>query len=289
MKPISALIAVSLLSTCLTIAQAQEVAWETELNSSFVAGAKTDLGDGRRGHVSEHSMLARAVASRPLARGPLLRLGGEWQRASFGVPGGAPIPNTLQSVAAVIGFDLEIREVLVRVEAHPGLYTTNFERPSGADFNVPIVLGGLYIVNKDLQFALGVGFDANRKYPLLPGGGVRWKFADRWLLNAILPRPRLEYSPTPDLTLFGGAEIRNSTYHVDNDFGGSRTELRGAFVEFTELRVGGGASCKLGNGLTVELESGAVTHREFNFHRAEFSAEMKQSAIYGQLTMSAKF
>ena len=278
------------LALCATLG-AQEVSWEAELNASWVGGATTDLGSGRRGRVTAQSALARAVLSRPIFNGPLLRFGGELHRFSFGLPDAAPLPNTLQSATAIIGVDLEISGVLVRIEAKPGLYTTDLEDLEGGDFNVPVIIGGLYIVNKDLQLALGVSVDVNREYPVLPGGGIRWKFADRWLLNAILPRPRLEFEATDNLTLYAGGEVRAMTFRVDDDFGRANgdSRLNGACLDYTELRAGGGFRWQMGAAFTLEAEAGWLAYREFNYHRPGFDVTTESGAPYGQLILSAKF
>ena len=60
------------------------------------------------------------------------------------------------------------------------------------------------------------------EYPVLPGGGVRWKFAPQWVLNATVPTPRLEYEVNRNLTIYAGAEVRSKNFRVGNDFVGDR-------------------------------------------------------------------
>ena len=166
---------------------------ETEASFSGVADSKFK-GRSFRGDVSEVDFGVRAVASAQFGGSPLFRMGVEWERYDFGRPHRAPLPDTMQSLALVIGADFQLGEAwLFRLEATPGFYNggTAF-RADG--FNVPVLFGGSYFVNSDLQFLAGVELDVNRKYPVLGALGVRWKFAPKLVLNAVLPAPRIEYS-----------------------------------------------------------------------------------------------
>ena len=258
---------------------------------SLSSGLRTDFGGGRSGNVSGQSGLLRDVVSVRLGEGPLLRLGGEWQRYGFGVPAGAPLPETLQSLTAVIGFDLQLFESwLVRMEAQPGFYSGS-DSFSSHDFNVPFIIGGSYIASADLQWMLGLSVDVNRAIPVFPGGGVRWKFADQWVLNAVMPRPRLEYLWSKELTLYGGADLRGSTFRVSQDFGDTHgnSKLNRAFVDLIEIRAGVGASWKVSSWLSADLETGVVAFRDFDFHRADENYQSKGPAAYGQIVIGAKF
>jgi len=49
--------------------------------------------------------------------------------------------------------------------------------------------------------------------------GVRWKFAEDWLLSLWFPRPRIEYFVAENVTLFAGANFVGGTFIVADDFG----------------------------------------------------------------------
>ena len=258
---------------------------------SITSGSSTRLGNDRQGDVAALTGLVREVVSTRLGQGPILRLGFGWERFSFALPNSAPLPNTLQSLSAVVGLDLQLFDSwLVRLEAQPGFYSGSGDF-SARDFNVPFVIGGSYIASADLQWVLGVSVDVNRAIPVFPAVGVRWKFAGQWVLNAILPRPRLEYSVSKDLTLFGGADLRGATYRVSRDFGDTHGDARlnRAVVDLTEIRAGIGASWKVSSWLQADLETGCVAYRDFNFHRADTNYESKGAAAYGQLVIGAKY
>jgi opacity protein-like surface antigen len=265
------------------------VTHEVDLDYSYAGEGEMEIGRDESGDVSEQSFLIRYVAVLQLEEWPLLRFGAEWRHYSFDLPANAVLPNTLQSVSLVIGADVQISDWLIRIEAQPGLYGDN--HLSDDDFNVPFVIGGFYLYNTDLQFVIGMSVDLNRDYPVLPAIGVRWKIAERWLLNGILPRPRLEYELNDKLTLYAGAEFRSGSYRVDDSFGSSHDQprLNSAWVEYTEVRAGGGVSWKVTDEITADAEVGALIYREFDFHRAGPSLENDGSAPYGQIAIRARF
>ena len=279
------------LSICARALAGGEISNQFDAEFSLTSGSRTDLGHDRPGSVSGQSGLVRDVVSTRLGDGPLLRVGFDWQRFSFALPNRAPLPNTLQSLSAVVGFDMQLFESwLVRIEAEPGFYSGSGDF-SARDFNVPFVIGGSYIASADLQWIVGVSVDVNRAIPVFPAVGVRWKFADRWVLNGVMPRPRLEYAWSKELTLFGGADLRGSTFRVSRDFGDSHSDARlnRAVVDLTEIRAGVGASWKISPSFQADLETGVVAYRDFDFHRAATNYESKGAAAYGQLVIGAKF
>jgi hypothetical protein len=251
--------------------------------------------DVRRGsHVirdfTESDTIVRFVLTPRIKLG-VLRLGAEWERFSFGLPNGAPLPNTLQSTSLVVGLDTQLSDsILVRFEAQPGLYGTN--HLEGSDFNVPFLLGGTYIYNPNLQFVLGVSIDVERKYPAIPGAGIRWKIARQWVANAVLPTPRLEFQPSKDLTLYLGANIKETNFRVSDNFGdthGRKSQLNGALLTYSEVRTGLGVAWKTSSMLTLTAEAGYQPYRNFDFYRTEVRYHEDGSAPYGMLSLHGAF
>jgi hypothetical protein len=275
------------------IASAEEktvVSWD-------VSAEVTGIGDStfRRhndiGDVSTIDTQFHAIASTQLHPAFLLRFGLELQRFDFGLPDNAPLPNNLESLGLVIGGDFQLGDSwLVRLDVHPGFYSANGHYDIG-DFNIPLTLGGSYFVSSDLQLVLGMSIDYNRKYPVLPAAGVRWKFAREWVLDAILPTPRLEYSLNQKITLYAGADFRGETYRVDGEFGNSHeiSKLNNAFVDYTQIRAGVGASWKVSPYLNVELEAGYVPVHDFDYHRADTAVRSQEAPPYARIGFQAQF
>ena len=268
---------------------------EFDVSESYVGSADVRR-DGRDDSLDEHNSLARFVFTPRVPFG-VLRIGAEWERYSFGFSGNAPLPNTLQAVDLVLGADINVsNSILVRVEAQPGLYGTFFDHITSGDFNVPFVIGGTYLYSDSLQFIGGVGVDVNRKYPVIPGVGVRWKVAPKIVLNAVLPTPRVEYELSRATTLYAGAELKEDNFRVDEHFGDNHPDphhdernLNHALVTFSEVRAGVGLTQRFTGSLTLSVEGGCQPFREFDFYRADTRYHSDGPAPYGQIALHGAF
>jgi Domain of unknown function (DUF6268) len=238
----------------------------------------------------EHDSILHLVFT-PRIKPGVLRLGLEWERFSFGIPDGAPLPDTLQAVNLVLGFDTQLSDsILIRVEVQPGVYNTGFDDLSD-DFNAPFVAGGSYIFSPNLQLVLGVSVDIEGKYPVLPAGGIRWKMAPQWVLNAVLPTPRLEFEMKSDLTLYAGANLKQANYRVGDDFGDNTgtPRLNHAVLTYTEVRTGAGIDWKISPFVTLTGEVGYQPYREFDFYRAHIRYHQDGGAPYGMISVHGAF
>jgi len=228
----------------------------------------------------------------PMTKIGILRLGLQTERYAFSFGGNAPIPDNLHSTNLIIGLDTELSDsFLIRFEMQPGFYGTDFDDFGRDTFNVPFLIGGTYIYSSNLQFVFGIGFDALRQTPALPGGGVRWKFAPQWTLNAVAPTPRLEYEPNSNLLIYAGADARLSSYRVGKNFGSLRGDpsLNHAAISYEELRLGGGLDWKLSTALKLSFEGGYIPYRNFDFHRTHVRYHQDGGAPYARIGFNAAF
>ena len=222
----------------------------------------------------------------------ILRLGAQWERYSFGFNGRSALPDVLEAENLVVGLDTEFSDsFLIRLELQPGFYGTDSTDWNSSTFNLPFILGGTYIFNPSFQVTFGVGVDAFRKYPVLPGGGIRWKFAPQWVLNAVAPTPRLEFEMTSNVTIYGGADIRATSYRVDEKFGTLRGDrrLNNGRMTFEEIRTGGGFEWKVATGLKLSLEGGVIPYRNFDFFGPHVRYHQDGAAPYGMIALRAAF
>jgi hypothetical protein len=257
-------------------------------------GTYVGNGDVQRGphelrDFDESDILLRFVLTPRIKLG-VLRLGAEWERFSFGFPDRAPLPDALQAVSLVLGLDTQLSDsILLRFQAQPGFYgTDHFE---SQDVNIPFVVGGTYIYSPDLQFVLGIGVDIERRYPVLPGGGIRWKIARQWVLDAVLPSPRLEFQFNKDLTFYAGGTLRETNFRVDDRFGTTRgiPRLNQAVLTYGEVRVGAGADWKVSSVITLSAEAGYQPYRDFDFYRADVHYHHEGGAPYGTVSVHGEF
>ena len=266
------------------------LAEELDVNYSY-AGSAAVTGSGLHGvTMDEHNADVKLVLSSQITKDCLLRFGGEWQRFSFGVPAAVPVPATLQQVSAVVGCDYQLgSQWIVRAECQPGVYS-DFVEITGADVDAPLVLGGVYLASPDLQWMVGVRVDARSHYPVLPAAGVRWKFADEWTLDFMLPKPRLEYDWNDRVQLYLGAGVDAGTFRVGDHFGSDcgQPRLDRAMVDYLEVRTGAGVSWKLTRNIRLEVETGAVVYRDFDFFKPAIDYR-SHNAPYGQIVCRGRF
>jgi hypothetical protein len=264
--------------------------FQFDLRTAFIGEADVERGSRAITNFTEQNYLARVLIL-PRTKVGIVRLGAEYELYDFDIPAGAQVPDRLQSAALIIGLDTRLSDsLLVRVEAKPGYYSaSNFE---GQDFNVPFLMGGTYLYSTSLQFVFGIAVDVEAQYPVLPGGGFRWRFDPKWVLDATVPTPRLEYEMNRNLTLFVGADIHSKNFRVDNDFNGDASEpgnLNNTILNYTEIRTGGGLVWKIGEACSVTVEGGYLPYREFDYHRADIRYESKGGAPYGAISLRAAF
>lgn len=267
------------------------IAQETNLSYSYVGASDIKQGNSKIGNVSEQNSDVKYVISPEITDGLLFRGGVEWERYSFGLSSNLALPNTLQSTNLILGFDIQLADQwLMRVEAAPGFYS-DFVDLTSRDINAPIIIGASYLVSKDLQWVVGMRIDLWSEYPVLPGAGVRWKFADQWTLNAIMPKPRLEYELERSTTLFVGLDLKGGSYMVNKDFGDNHGHgnLNQTVLEYSEVRTGGGVAWKPTPFLTLEAETGASVYRDFDYSRAHTNIVTDDVAPYGQIALIGSF
>ena len=311
--------------------------YDLDADAVYVGDARTNFGPGNKGDVSEESNSGRLVLGVQDNDGPIYRFGLAVQRYNFGLSKAAPLPNILQSENVVAGMDFQLfSSWLVRVEADPGFYNDG-RATSFRDFNVPFTIGGSYIASETVQWVAGIEVDVNRQIPVFPAVGVHWSINDDWVLDMVLPTPRLEYNWSKELTMYVGANVDDGTYRIDRGFaagtGNTRSEvveseathyrvigytiplphapepiyevthektyttipgkpgpnLKGAVVEYDEVRIGAGFSWKASKAFTLELEGGYLPYREYDFHRANTHFSNDNCGPYAQVSLNAQF
>jgi len=248
-------------------------------------------GDLHINDFDESDALVRFILT-PRVKIGILRLGVQHERYSFGFGRNGALPDVLESSNLIIGLDTEFSDsFLIRLEAQPGYYGTDFDDYGQDTFNVPVVIGGTYIFSSNFQLIFGIGIDALRKNPVLPGGGIRWKFAPQWTLNAVVPTPRLEFELNSSLMFYGGADIRATSYRMDKQFGTMRgdSSLNHAALTYEEVRLGGGFDWKLSSSIKFSAEGGFIPYRSFDFHRTEVRYHQDGGAPYAMFALHAAF
>ena len=215
-------------------------------------------------------------------------LGVAYDRFDFGATG-APVPDHLQSVAAVIGVDyIHNNDVGAFIQIKPGIYTQNdFD---DAAFDVPITLGRIFVLQPDhLYLFTGVNAAFLRgRWPVIPLAGLIWMPNETWKVMAMLPEPRVMYSPSDKWDFWAGGELAGGSFRTDRNDAIFPQRLNGAQVDYSEYRVGGGFIYSPCNNVSIDLGGGYVIQRRFDFHRADLVYKT-DGAPYLRLVVKAMF
>jgi hypothetical protein len=217
-----------------------------------------------------------------------LHLGIAYERFDFGATA-APVPDHLQSAAAVIGVDyMHNDDVGAFLELRPGFYTQNDFNDSS--FDVPITLGRIFVLQPDrLYFFAGANASFLRgRFPVIPLAGLIWMPNEKWKMVGTLPEPRVIYSPSDKLDLWAGGELTGGSFRTDRNSTILPARLDGAAVDYSEYRAGGGFIYSPCDNVSIDLGGGYAVQRQFDFHRAniKFKAD---GAPYLRLEFKAKF
>jgi hypothetical protein len=276
----------------LSESSASALSYELDAETSFFGRGAAKAGSTNFGNITEISSSASFVLSAQVRDTVLLRLGVEWQRYSFDPEARAPVPDSLQGIDLAIGADLQVSPaLLLRIEAHPGIYS-DFVNVSWQDFNVPFEVAGSYFVSSDLIFIGGLYVDVNSDPPVFPVVGIHWKVSDKWVIEGIAPRPQLQYLLSDSVTLFAGADLRQATFRVNDRFGQARgiPKLNDAILEYFEIRAGAGLTWKISKNLNLDIEGGGTPYRRFYYPRADgYKVKSEDLTPYLRIGLSAKF
>ena len=264
--------------------------WSIEMGLDYGYVASASLKQGL-GTVTEQAGEIGIVASRRLDEGLVGIVGGNWQTFSFGYNGSnIPLPNNLNTLNAILGCDIEIEpsEWYMRIQLEPGVYGT-WQSLGWHQVNMPGVAAFTNIVNEDFQWFIALRADIFQFFPVIPIPGIRWQFAENWLLNGSAPKPTIDWKATDDLTVFVGGDILNANVRLADsnpEVLGNRS-LAGALVNYFEARIGAGVTWEVHPNLSLQAEGGSLVWRTYDFirlndHVTSSMAPYFQVAIRGQ-------
>lgn len=200
-----------------------------------------------------------------------VRAGVAYSRFDFGETA-APVPEHLQSLAALIGVDyMQGADIGALLQFRPGIYTETEFRSEA--FDCPITLARFWVLQPD-KFYLLTGVN----YSFLRGGtgtipivGFVWYPAEKIKIMGIVPEPRAIYSPNEDLELWIGGQIAGGSFRTDQHdeyVGPHVAKLSGTQVDYSDYRAGAGFNWNLTKAISVGAAGGCAIERAFKYHRA---------------------
>ena len=266
--------------------------YEFSADGAWIGSGSISRGLRSIGDYGEISNSINFVVSDQIKDSVILRLGVEWSRYAFDSQDPfAPIPDVINALDLQLGADVQLSSaLLMRMEIHPGFYGT-FDNIAFKDINIPFVAGLSYFVSADFIVTLGVSVDFNSNLPVIPAVGVYWKLSDRWTIDGVAPRPQLQYRLSDKITLFTGADIRETTFRMNDDFGNNlgTPKLNSSILDYWEVRGGGGITWTVYKGINLDMEAGVVPYRRFDYFRADVKAVSSDWFPYVRVGLSAKF
>ncbi len=215
-------------------------------------------------------------------------VGFAYDRYDFGSTG-APVPNHLQAMAGVFGIDyMHGKDVGAFFQVRPGFY---FQNDIGiSSFDAPITLGRIFVVQED-KFYIFAGAYASflrSGLPVLPLAGVVYIPSEKLRFMAVLPEPKVIYSPTKRLDLWAGGQLVGGSFRTDRNSNIRPGKLNGTQVDFADYRAGLGLTYSVSNNVAVDLGAGISFQRQFDFGRAGETYRTDPSP-YVRMQMSASF
>jgi len=259
-------------------------------STSFTAEGEITRHGSDYGNLSSTLTRASYVASRAINEqwrwsvGPLI----EYSR--FEATKRALIPEEGFVTALHLGAVWQINEPWsARFDIRPGLYT-DYKDVSGSDFNAPFVAAVTYACSSNLMWVLGIGVNLRSDLGTIGGPGVRWRFADDWTLNLILPKPTIDYTLMRGLDLYAGGEWRSTYFRVGENFGSARGKpvLNNDDFTYRELRGVAGLRWTIARELRIDLEGGYAFNRRAEFRAADVTIKA-DGAPFVQLAVGGSF
>jgi hypothetical protein len=243
-------------------------AYESYLEFDYVAPASQNLGGGHNGRMAENYFDFRHVFMRHTLLAFLAQVGFEYQHMGFTAPNYAWFPDRLDEAIIDIGLDTRWSEKdLLHFQLRPGFYTD--WRGGGWDaVNTPVDVGYTRVVNNKFQWIVGFSWNSWRSSRYLGAAGFRWQMTPRWKLKLYMPTPDIEYAVRPNLTLSFGADVRGDSFRVGPHTGDSKgaPSLNSALLDYQEVRVGPGLSWNVRPLIEINLMTGYMVGRQFDFH-----------------------
>ncbi len=107
----------------------------------------------------------------------------------------------------------------------------------------------------------------------------------------------MQYELNNSTTLYVGADILNGTYHVNNAFGDNHghgpsttnAQFNNNIVDFTEVRVGVGATWKFTPNLSLDVSAGYMPYREWSFHQDRIGYDYHETSFHDDVFNGAPY
>jgi hypothetical protein len=275
-------------------AGAASATFRPALLDNFTVGtsftARDDLrGPGVAGDVAVTRFDLSLAGRTPLGASTVLVHGLAYARHDLNRSGLTRLPDTLQELTLSLGLQHRASATWqVAAYLRPGLYGDELGWDSGR-FNAPLLATAIYATGPDLAWIVGFTANAASDRAFLPIAGVRWQFAPAWTFNLGFPRAGLEYRPNERVSYHGGATVQGGGYYITGAGANPVTgPLRRTWLEYREIRLGGGAVWTLSESATLTLDVGVVAQQRFDYFDRDFKVKGGHP-FFGALSWQGRF
>ncbi|MBM3873713.1 MAG: hypothetical protein FJ382_08255 [Verrucomicrobia bacterium] len=265
----------------------------SSLEFAFSHSAKSDAdlpGRPAAGKLAVDAWSVSGKTARMLRPGVFASAGGTWERYEVDASSALPVPKKLQGAALNLAVAMALdADWMLSLTVSPGFYAAG-SSPGTDGFNAPGLLLGTRKISPTFSVAVGLRFDAFSDNSVLPIAGFRWQPTPEWTVSLGAPRTEAVYKIREGIEVFGGGSFQGGGFAIDDpQLRSSGTiSLRDTYVDYREIRAGGGLRWALGKALSLELEGGWVVDRRFDYY--ERSLEVKtDGASFWHVGLTTRF
>jgi len=258
---------------------------------SYSGSSDAEFAGRTAGDLSVSAARVDVKLNRAVSRSLFLSYGGSYQRFAVDASSVVPVPETLQAVSFELGATRLIdSKWSATLAVSPGFYSVGTSI-NGDAFNLPGVLFATWRATPTFGLSGGLRVDAFSDNAVLPFIGFRWQATPEVTVSFGAPRTEVAYSLGGGSDLYFGAGFQGGSFHTDDP--GVRPpagypSLRDTYVDYREIRVGGGIRWALSPTMRLDLEAGWMIDRRFDYY--DRSLEVKtDGAVYGRVGLTAKF
>jgi hypothetical protein len=257
---------------------------DASLGYSYAGSAKTDYLGADRGDSHENAMRLSYDLRIRSSDAYSWRLGLGWGQTWLHSPSTVPLPDQLQAINLHFGNRWQFADAWSLITSvEPGIYHDGIDI-EGKDINCPFYVGLQYRQNEKLNWMFGLRVNVWSSWPVIPGVGLRWQFADQWALNLMFPRPQLEYQLTEQITLSAGAEFRGGSFRVNDHF--ADANAAGQILDYRQINAGAGVNWKIASQVQMELFGGYSVYRHYEYDTRNIEVDVDPAPT---VTASVRF
>lgn len=210
-----------------------------------------------------------------------------------GVRSTDPIPKKLQYINIKIGMSYTINpnwKAVINVT--PGIYS-DFNGVTDDDIRAGVFLGAVYVASPKFMAFFGLNIDPMSDIPVFPIIGIRWQFAEDWLLDSFGGgTPKIEYSIIKHkLNTYLGLHMSGGTFRVAKNFGSKRSseyeDFDNTWLSYREFGVGAGFNGRLFL-FKWDVQAGYMFYRTFKYEDEDTLAN-DGGALYIKIGINGRF